>query len=223
MQSREEKHQTAQSTVEFLSTPRARDLNKIVELPFVTLLGAGIQNPLGPTLTALIVEGFFPFQPGSAAPFLHIMLNPFSQETNEVAIGRVGENWGPFEELPRFFSLEFGCCPTLLFPSAFLEHDVNVGIYARFLRSFSDGPSTDGKARNLAAQLLEPERVREELSKLIFFWEGSIRNLKAQGAHEMAKTAMPLLRMFAITCRVPETGPLVVDVLALVDSQPGWR
>jgi hypothetical protein len=86
------KIQTAQSTVEFLSTPRAGDLNNIVELPFVTLLGAGIQNPLGPTLTALIVEGFFPFQPGSAVAFLHIMLNPFSQETNEVAIGREGEN-----------------------------------------------------------------------------------------------------------------------------------
>ena len=229
MKSRKEKNQPAQSTVEFLSTPRARALDTIADLPVVTLLGTGIQNPFGPTLNALTVEGFFPFQPGSVVKFLHIMLNPFSQEANEVALGRVGENWSPFQELPRFFSLEFGCCPTLLFPSTFFEHDINVEIYARFLKSFLDGPSSDNEARYLAAQLLEPERVREELSKLIFFWEGSIRNLKAHGAYEMAKSAMPLsqfaklLHMFAGTCEVPETEPLVADILALVDSQPQWR
>ena len=228
MRRREKNSHTARSTVEFLATPVPRPLDSIGQGPFVTLLGAGIQNPFGPTLNTLVVEGFFPFEPGAVVPFVQMMLNPFSQEATEVAIGRVGENWSPFEELPRFFSLEFGCCPTLLLPSRFFEHEVNVTMYAHFLASFEDGPAAGDAARDLSAELLKPERVKDELSQLIFFWEGSIRNLRAYGGHAMADSAMPvskfaeLLGMFAFTCRVPETRPLVSEVLALVNSQPGW-
>src|SRR5262245_36595579 len=101
------------STIKFLHTPRQRPLDAIVERPFVTLIGAGILNPMGPTLTTLVIDSSFPFQRGSDLSFVRIMLNPFSQEAMEVATVRVSDNWSPFDELPRFFS-GFGCCPTLL-------------------------------------------------------------------------------------------------------------
>ena len=208
------------STVEFLSTPIERHLDTVGECPFITLLGAGIKNPMGPTLTTLVVEGFFPFQPGSIVTFLQIMLNPFSQWAREVAIARVDEDWSPFEELPRFFSLDFGCCPTLLLPSAFFKHEINVNIYSYFLPSFSDGPTT-AKAAEVSGELLKPEKVKEELEQLTFFWEGSIRCLKKRGASDMAESAMPLqefakfLRLFALTCKLPETGPIVTEMAIL--------
>jgi len=223
-----EEDSAGQSTVEFLSEPRARDVDSIGETPFVTLIGAGIQNPFGPTLNALVVEGSFPFQPGSTVPFVHLMLNPYSQVIEEVAIARVGNTWNPFDEVPRFFSLNFGCCPTLLLPSRFLDRKANVKIYARFLNSFGDGPSNRWKASRIAKKLLKPKRVYKELWHLIFYWQGSIRNLKEHGAHEMADSAMPLsafatlLHAIALSSDAPEPIPMAMAIEDMINSKPTW-
>lgn len=125
------------SHFERISFPRKRPLRKLGQEELTTLIGGGIVNPLGPTLTALVLDG--PYEEGRRAPVLHVMLNPFVQQLTEVGLARVGSTWNPYEAIQPFLGNTFAACPTLLLPSAMLEPAQAAGLYAYVLGTFREG------------------------------------------------------------------------------------
>lgn len=145
-----------------LENPRERPIKKIGKKGLTTLIGGGIINPFGPTLTALVIDG--EMDSGKTHPILLLMLNPFSQTVTEVGQAHIGDSWAPFQQIPQYFDLSFGSCPTLLLPSALLERDANVELYARFLSTFEDGYAVLQKVRAFPG---DPwNRVQEDVGGL---------------------------------------------------------
>ena len=164
------------SKFELHGTPRNQPLNEMGQDGLTTLVGWGIINPFGPTLSAFAIDGIV--DPGKELPILHLMLNPFTQEVKEVGIAQVGETWQPMVDLPPLFSLEVGSCPTLLLPSVLQEPDESVTLYSLFLTTFANGVSVLNKVRRFPG---DPwNRVEEDANGL----EGLIPKSKLGGDQE---------------------------------------
>jgi hypothetical protein len=124
-----------------------------------SFLVAGIVNPFGPTLTAVVAAG--ELQPGATLSVIHMMLNPFAQDAQTVGELTVGNRWQPAAIVRELFDLPFGCCPSLLVPSAHLTVEEAVEVHAEFLRRF------DG-ARRLLKRIKQRfgnpwDRISEEM------------------------------------------------------------
>jgi hypothetical protein len=104
--------------------------------PATALLVAGIVNPFGPTLAAVIVVG--KLKPGAKLPVARLVLNPFNQEVDAVGNLAVGKKMLLSAVMPPLFSLPFGSCPSVLLPSIHLEDDHSVALHAEFLRGFNE-------------------------------------------------------------------------------------
>ena len=160
-----------------LRSQRELPLSRIGKSGLTTLIGGGLINPFGPTLTALVIDE----EMGSRRthPILLLMLNPFSQSLTEVGTARIGDSWAPFQQIPRFFDLTFGSCPTLLLPSVLLEKNENIELYARFLSTFDDAYSVLQKVRAFPG---DPwSRVQQDVDGLASLIEKGERGL-ATGA-----------------------------------------
>lgn len=103
------------------------------------LLGAGIVNPMGPTLNVLAMEGLG--NPGDTAKVCQLSLNPFNQSCNEVGEVVIGDVWNPPHDLMPFLD-GWGSCPTLLIPSALYNQKAAEELFSRFLQRFEDGAET---------------------------------------------------------------------------------
>ena len=137
-------------------------LNDVGTNGVFTLLATGIINPFGPTLNALVLDG--ELDPGSTLPILHLMLNPFSQSATEVGLATLEERWDLMEQIPKFFNLDFGSCPTLLLPSSQLDADEVKELYARFLVTFEDGSFVNDKVRAFPG---DPwNRVKQDIGEI---------------------------------------------------------
>jgi hypothetical protein len=104
-------------------------------------IGAGIVNPMGPTLTLLIGDGILS-EPGETQALYQVMLNPFNQSCYEVGEVEIGEEWRPAKDLAPFFNLGWGSCPTLLIPSAAYSAETAQQVFTEFLQTFEDGAET---------------------------------------------------------------------------------
>ena len=134
-----EKSMNSATQFELSGKEKDRPLKKIGKRGLTSLVGGGIINPLGPTLTVLALDGIL--EPGEALPILRLMLNPFNQEAKEIGVARIGESWSPISDLPPLFSSSFGACPTFLLPSSLMEQSDVIDLYTRFLTTFEDGQS----------------------------------------------------------------------------------
>ena len=141
---------------------RELPLNEVGANGVHTLLVTGIINPFGPTLNALVLDG--EMDPGSTLPILHLVLNPFSQSATEVGLAALEERWDLMEQVPKFFNLDLGSCPTLLLPSSYLDAEEVEELYARLLVTFQDGSSVNDKVRAFPG---DPwNRVQQDVGEL---------------------------------------------------------
>jgi hypothetical protein len=122
--------------IRLYSQPRPFPLDRVLAEPATALLVAGIVNPFGPTLTAVVVSG--EPRPGKKLPVIQLMLNPFTQEVEAAGELALGDRWRPSAVIRAVFGLLFGSCPTLLMPSAHLEDKRSLSLHAEFLREFTD-------------------------------------------------------------------------------------
>jgi hypothetical protein len=116
--------------------PRPAHLERLTAQHVTTLLAAGIVNPAGPTLNAVVAAGML--SPGVTLPVVQLMLSPVSQEVKTVGEIVVAETWSPSAVVSPLFGLQYGSCPTLLLPSLLLENDSAILIYAKFLSEFAE-------------------------------------------------------------------------------------
>src|SRR5437773_8381260 len=108
------------------------------EVP-TTLLCGGIVNPLGPSLSAMVLLG--EAKPGHTLQLVEVMLNPFAQEAHRIGSATIpqGGRWCPIDDYAPL--LEVPClrgCPTLLLRSLWLKNSNAIEIHARWLCRFPD-------------------------------------------------------------------------------------
>ena len=97
---------------------------------------AGILNPFGPTLSAVVLAGRK--RNGARLKVLTLMLHPVEQEFHEV--GEVVHGRWEAESLVRAsFRWITGSCPSLLLPSSVLKPEQVAPLHAELLQQFPDG------------------------------------------------------------------------------------
>ena len=109
-------------------------------------LGAGIVNPMGPTLSLLVGDDILS-DPGETQSLYQLMLNPFSQSCYKVGEVEIGEEWRPAKDLAPFFGMACASCPTLLIPSAAYSGEAVHQVFTEFLQTFDDGVETLEKVK----------------------------------------------------------------------------
>lgn len=107
--------------------------------------GAGIINPLGPTLNVIIGRKFI--RAGESHVIYRLSLNPFSQRAEALGELVAGEDWSDAASLATIFNVDWGSCPTWLLPSAFYDGPSARALFGRFLPRFADGRSTWARVR----------------------------------------------------------------------------
>jgi hypothetical protein len=181
-------------------------------------VGAGIVNPMGPTLTALLVQ---------ENDLVRISLNPFQQQFERLRAAKPEE-----AEMPSKLVAEVGtglaCAPTIL-----LFAGASASEIAKSARLFAEGsddlaglvdalvqyfgnpwdrvsaemdaavqavlkpealqhrPETPEDAETYLRLILDPRHITEEIAAFKYAWKGSIEFQKSNGNLRMASTAMP--------------------------------
>lgn len=148
--------------IQIFDAPRSLPVSRVTEIPATALLVAGIVNPYGPTLTAVVALG----EPatGATLPVARVVLNPFSQEAQTVGELEMRSGRRAWQALRPLFLLEFGSCPSLLLPSTAMAREDSEALHAEFLRGF-------GGARDLLRRVKKYyanpwERVSQEMRDL---------------------------------------------------------
>jgi hypothetical protein len=127
---------TQDTQIRLFETPRPTTLRQVMAQQVTTFLVAGIVNPFGPTLNAVVAAGML--DPGVTLPIMRLMLNPFSQEIETLGEISVAESWRPSAVIYPLFDLPFGSCPTLVLPSQLLDAERAALLHADFLQRFDD-------------------------------------------------------------------------------------
>lgn len=110
------------TTLEMLDVPLPADLAALESTPLCALFALGIVNPYGPTLHVVASVG--PWAAGARTAVVHLALNPFQQQAEQVGWLAMGDEWQPLELFAPLFALDFGVCPSLvLLNSAIAEHE----------------------------------------------------------------------------------------------------
>jgi hypothetical protein len=95
-----------------------------------------IVNPFGPTLTFVAAAG--KPQIGQALPLVKVMLNPFSQDVQQIGRFWVGDTWTPLRDFDPLLELDYGSCPTLMLISNQIEESVRKELAANIFASFNE-------------------------------------------------------------------------------------
>lgn len=93
-----------------------------------------IVNPSGPTFTFVAAAG--KPQKGQALPLVKVMLNPFSQDVQQIGRFWVGDTWNPLNDFDPLIELAYGSCPTLMLISNQMEEKVRKELAAKLFASF---------------------------------------------------------------------------------------
>jgi hypothetical protein len=101
------------------------------------LFAMAIVNPNGPTLTFVAAVG--ESKVGADLPLVRVMLNPFSQQVDQVGRMRVGDVWSPLVDFEPLIDLEFGDCPTLVLFNESVPEANLLELTAKLLESFGPG------------------------------------------------------------------------------------
>lgn len=116
------------------------DLEQVFSEDFLLVFAAGIVNPFGPTLTAILVRKS-PRSDGSAE-VIQVMLNPFSQTAQIQAVVPDQDSISMVDVLQHVPIEWLGSCPTLLIPGKSINTDVGVLELGRLLRKLHDSRET---------------------------------------------------------------------------------
>jgi hypothetical protein len=95
-----------------------------------------IVNPFGPTLTFVAAAG--KPQIGQALPLVKVMLNPFSQDVQQIGRFWVGDTWTPLQDFEPFLELDYGSCPTLMLISNQIEVSVRKELASKLFANFDE-------------------------------------------------------------------------------------
>ena len=95
-----------------------------------------IVNPFGPTLTFVAAAG--KPQIGQALPLVKVMLNPFSQDVQQIGRFWVGDTWTPMQDFEPFLELDYGSCPTLMLISNQIEESVRKELASKLFANFDE-------------------------------------------------------------------------------------
>ena len=95
-----------------------------------------IVNPFGPTLTFVAAAG--KPQIGQALPLVKVMLNPFSQDVQQIGRFWVGDTWTPLQDFDPFLELDYGSCPTLMLISNQIEESVRKELASKLFANFEE-------------------------------------------------------------------------------------
>ena len=95
-----------------------------------------IVNPFGPTLTFVAAAG--KPQIGQALPLVKVMLNPFSQDVQQIGRFWVGDTWTPLQDFEPFLELDYGSCPTLMLISNQIEESVRKELASKLFANFEE-------------------------------------------------------------------------------------
>jgi hypothetical protein len=95
-----------------------------------------IVNPFGPTTTFVAAAGTPEF--GQALPLVKVMLNPFSQDVQQIGRFWVGDTWTPLRDFDPFLELDYGSCPTLMLISNQIEESVRKKLASKLFSNFDE-------------------------------------------------------------------------------------
>ena len=95
-----------------------------------------IVNPFGPTLTFIAAAG--KSQVGQALPLVKVMLNPFSQDVQQIGRFWVGDTWTPLRDFDPLLELAYGSCPTLMLISNQMEERIRKELASKLFESFDE-------------------------------------------------------------------------------------
>jgi hypothetical protein len=95
-----------------------------------------IVNPFGPTMTFVAAAGTPEF--GQALPLVKVMLNPFSQDVQQIGRFWVGDTWTPLRDFDPFLELDYGSCPTLMLISNQIEESVRKKLASKLFSNFDE-------------------------------------------------------------------------------------
>ncbi len=134
-------HSSQFSSVESLPTPKDRGLDSLTG-DLVVLLGGGIVNPFGPTLQLIAATG--PWQVGVELPIIRAVLNPFSQQIQQVGVLALRDLFSPDDTLAAVLPERPGGCPTALLVSPFIirKPENIVASVASYLANCDHGATT---------------------------------------------------------------------------------
>jgi hypothetical protein len=103
------------------------------------------------------------FAPNRKLPLVRVMLNPFSQEAEQIGDAVFAGRWSPVQDFEPLLRLAAGACPTLVLPSSLLDEDDALTITARWLATFDDARKT---MDSVGAHFGDPwTRVGEEVEQ----------------------------------------------------------
>jgi len=124
--------------------PKTWSREKVLATPLLTLSAAGILNPFGPTLSAVVLAGRK--RNGARLKVLSLILHPVEDEFHEV--GEVVHGQWEAESLVRAsFRWITGDCPSLLLPSSVLKPEQVVPLHAELLQQFPGARSLGASIR----------------------------------------------------------------------------
>lgn len=139
-----------------------KDINDINGEDLIPLVGAGIVNPFGPTLTLLAIIGDIDLE--GPFPLIYLMLNPFTQKAEIVGEVLIEIQIFSPSGLQPLLDFPFGSCPTLLFPSGYTCKDENIVVFSKFLRRFSEARNVFDSVKKYPG---DPwGRIKEDIQKL---------------------------------------------------------
>ncbi len=95
-----------------------------------------IVNPFGPTMTFVAAAG--KPQIGQALPLVKVMLNPFSQDVQQIGRFWVGETWAPLRDFVPILELDYGSCPTLMLISNQIEESDRKKLASKLFANFDE-------------------------------------------------------------------------------------
>lgn len=115
---------------------RIRTFDSIDPKTFHVMLGGGIVDLHGPTLTVVGLEAS---EDDDGYAIIQMVLNPFSQSICEVGKTTLGDSQSVVLDYRSLFGLEWGSCPSLLLSPDMLLVQTAKKVYATFLGALDNG------------------------------------------------------------------------------------
>lgn len=153
------------------------DIDDVFSQPFLLVFAAGIVNPFGPTLTAVLVRE----PPGNDGPadIIRLMLNPFSQEIQLRGVVGDKESISLPDVVKHLPTDWLGSCPTLLMPGKALNTDFGALELSGLLRKLHGARETLDSLERFPRNPWD--RISDEMNSAVAAAAGK----KSQGAQSV--------------------------------------
>ena len=123
-------------SIEMYAEPLETSLSDLDSAVLDVFFAHMIVNPFGPTMTFVAAAG--KPQIGQALPLVKVMLNPFTQDVQQIGRFWVGDTWTPLRDFDPLLELAYGSCPTLILISNQMEEGVRKELASKLFESFDE-------------------------------------------------------------------------------------